>query len=49
MFEDLLSNLLSTYLGDYLEGVAKSDLKVSLWKGDMELRNLVSAVRAVYA
>lgn len=48
MFEDLLSNLLSTYLGDYLEGVAKSDLKVSLWKGDMELRNLVFAVCVVH-
>ena len=48
MFEDLLSNLLSTYLGDYLEGVAKSDLKVSLWKGDMELRNLVLAICVVH-
>ena len=41
MFEDLVSNLLSTYLGDYLEGLTKSDLKISLWKGDVELRNLV--------
>ena len=42
MFEDLVSNLLSTYLGDYLEGLTKSDLKISLWKGDVELRNLVA-------
>lgn len=41
MFEDLVSNLLSTYLGDYLEGLTKDDLKISLWKGDVELRNLV--------
>ena len=41
MFEDLVSSLLSTYLGDYLEGLTKSDLKISLWKGDVELRNLV--------
>lgn len=41
MFEDLVSNLLSTYLGDYLEGLTKNDLKISLWKGDVELRNLV--------
>ena len=41
MVEDLVSNLLSTYLGDYLEGLTKNDLKISLWKGDVELRNLV--------
>ena len=27
-----MSNLLSTYLGDSLEGLSKSDLKRSLWK-----------------
>ena len=43
MFEDFLSNLLSIYLGDYLEGLSKSDLKLSLWKGDVELKNLVGS------
>ena len=43
MFEDFVSNLLSTYLGDYLEGLSKSDLKLSLWKGDVELNNLVGS------
>ena len=42
MFEDLVSNLLSTYLGDYLEGLSKKDLKISLWNGDVELKNIVS-------
>ena len=41
MFEDLVSNLLSTYLGDYLEGLSKKDLKISLWNGDVELKNIV--------
>lgn len=41
MFEDLVSSLLSKYLGDYLEGLSKKDLKLSLWKGDVELKNLV--------
>lgn len=41
MFEDLVSNLLSSYLGDYLEGLSTNDLKLSLWKGDVELKNLV--------
>lgn len=27
MFEDVVSSLLSTYLGDYLEGLSKKDLK----------------------
>ncbi|KAM7454239.1 hypothetical protein BLSTO_05006 [Blastocystis sp. subtype 1] len=40
MFEDLVSNLLSSYLGDYLEGLSTNDLKLSLWKGDVELKNL---------
>ena len=43
MFEDFVSNLLSTYLGDSLEGLSKSDLKLSLWKGDVELKNLVGS------
>ena len=41
MFEDIVSTLLSTYLGDYLEGLSRKDLKLSLWKGDVELKNLV--------
>lgn len=41
MFEDIVSNLLSNYLGDYLEGLTKDDLNISLWKGDLELKNLV--------
>lgn len=41
MFEDIVSSLLSKYLGDYLEGLPKKDLKISLWKGDVELTNLV--------
>lgn len=41
MFEDLVSNLLSDYLGDYLEGLTKDDLNISLWNGDLKLKNLV--------
>lgn len=48
MFEDLVSNLLSTYLGDYLEGLTKDDLKISLWKGDVELRNLVMLFQLIH-
>lgn len=47
MFEDLVSNLLSTYLGDYLEGLSKKDLKISLWNGDVELKNIVSTSAAI--
>ena len=41
MFEDLVSNLLSDYPGDYLEGLTKDDLNSSLWNGDLKLKNLV--------
>ena len=41
MFEDLVNNLLSDYLGDYLEGLTKDDLNISLWNGDLKLKNLV--------
>ena len=48
MFEDLVSNLLSTYLGDYLEGLSKKDLKISLWNGDVELKNIVCSVCPIF-
>ena len=48
MFEDVVSSLLSTYLGDYLEGLSKKDLKISLWKGDVELHNLVILESSFY-
>ena len=48
MFEDVVSSLLSTYLGDYLEGLSKKDLKISLWKGDVELQNLVILESSFY-
>ena len=41
MFEDIVSTLFSSYLGDNLEGISRKDLKLSLWKGDVELKNLV--------
>lgn len=47
MFEDIVSSLLSKYLGDYLEGLSKKDLKISLWKGDVELTNLVDLSRTL--
>lgn len=47
MFEDIVSSLLSKYLGDYLEGLSKKDLKISLWKGDVELTNLVNLLHVL--
>ena len=41
MFEDLVSSLLSTYLGDYQDGMTNSELKISQWNGHVELLNLV--------
>ena len=33
MFESVVSDLLKTYLGDYVEGLDKDALSISVWKG----------------
>ncbi|KAK8803487.1 hypothetical protein WA158_001181 [Blastocystis sp. Blastoise] len=40
MFEDIVSNLLSKYLGEYIKGIEKENLKISLFKGKVALHNL---------
>jgi len=40
MIEDLASNFLAKYLGDYVEGLDKSNFKVRLTSGDVVLTNL---------
>lgn len=41
MFEDLLNSLLTRFLGSYIKDIEKEDLKLSVWKGDVHLKNLV--------
>lgn len=40
MFEAQLAFYLNKYLGAYLHGLDAESLKVSVWRGDVELRNL---------
>eukprot|EP00216_Chloropicon_sp_CCMP2111_P000030 CAMPEP_0198238160 /NCGR_PEP_ID=MMETSP1446-20131203/3886_1 /TAXON_ID=1461542 ORGANISM="Unidentified sp, Strain CCMP2111" /NCGR_SAMPLE_ID=MMETSP1446 /ASSEMBLY_ACC=CAM_ASM_001112 /LENGTH=388 /DNA_ID=CAMNT_0043920519 /DNA_START=92 /DNA_END=1254 /DNA_ORIENTATION=+ len=40
MFESKLAALLGKYLGEYVHGLDGDDLKVSVWKGDVVLKNL---------
>ena len=40
MFEAKLAAVLQQYLGDYVHGLDKESLKISVWKGDVVLRNL---------
>lgn len=40
MLEDQVSNLLQRYLGNYVRGLNKEALKISVWKGDVELTNM---------
>jgi vacuolar protein sorting-associated protein 13A/C len=40
MFESLLNSILEKTLGQYIEGLKKEDLEVSVWSGDVELNNV---------
>ncbi|CAK8539544.1 unnamed protein product [Lathyrus sativus] len=40
MLEDQVSYLLQRYLGNYVRGLNKEALKISVWKGDVELKNM---------
>lgn len=40
MFEAQVAWYLNNYLGKYLSGLDAESLKISVWKGDVQLRNL---------
>lgn len=40
MLEDQVANLLQRYLGNYVRGLNKEALKISVWKGDVVLTNM---------
>ncbi|KAL6543920.1 hypothetical protein OROGR_010417 [Orobanche gracilis] len=40
MLEDQVAHLLQRYLGNYVRGLNKEDLKISVWQGDVELTNM---------
>jgi hypothetical protein len=40
MFESLLASLLDKYASEYLEGIDSKSANLSIWKGDVSLRNL---------
>nr|XP_027080056.1 uncharacterized protein LOC113703042 isoform X2 [Coffea arabica] len=40
MLEDQVANLLQRYLGNYVRGLNKEALKISVWQGDVELTNM---------
>ncbi|KAJ0048722.1 hypothetical protein Pint_15724 [Pistacia integerrima] len=40
MLEDQVANLLQKYLGNYVKGLNKEALKISVWQGDVELKNM---------
>ncbi|XP_053369844.1 intermembrane lipid transfer protein VPS13C isoform X1 [Clarias gariepinus] len=40
VFESLLSDVLNRFIGDYVENLDKSQLKVGIWGGDVVLENL---------
>ncbi|XP_024994007.1 uncharacterized protein LOC112527539 isoform X2 [Cynara cardunculus var. scolymus] len=40
MLEDQVAYLLQRYLGNYVRGLSKEALKISVWRGDVELTNM---------
>ncbi|XP_077994048.1 intermembrane lipid transfer protein VPS13A-like isoform X3 [Glandiceps talaboti] len=40
VFESLITDLMNKYLGDFVENLDKSQLKLSIWGGDIVLNNL---------
>ena len=43
MLEDVVNSLITRFLGVFIKDIDKKDLKVSMWKGDVKLKNLVGA------
>ena len=41
MFESILESVLNKYLSEYVEGVSREDLSVSIWGGDIVLNDVV--------
>ncbi|KAJ4957745.1 hypothetical protein NE237_024856 [Protea cynaroides] len=40
MLEEQVAFLLQKYLGNYVRGLNKEDFKISVWRGDVELKNM---------
>ena len=40
MFESLVSSQLNKYLGKFIDNISESDLKISIFGGDVVLKNL---------
>lgn len=41
MFEEVVSYVLTKFLGDYVSGINKEALNLSIWGDDVQLKNLV--------
>ncbi|XP_067014210.2 intermembrane lipid transfer protein Vps13 [Anabrus simplex] len=41
VFESVLAEVLNVYIGDYVENLDRSQLKIGIWGGDIVLQNLV--------
>ena len=40
MFESILEGLLNKYLGEYVDGLSRDDLSLSIWGGDIKLTDV---------
>lgn len=49
MFEAQAAHYLNLYLGTYVSGIDENSLRVSVWSGNVELRNLILKPEALNA
>ncbi|XP_056848056.1 uncharacterized protein LOC130498599 [Raphanus sativus] len=49
MLEDQVAYLLQRYWGNYVRGLSKEALKISVWQGDVELKNMQLKTEALNA
>jgi len=47
MFESIVSEILTKYLGKFVKGLDKENLKIAIWGGDVVLKDLEVRVSAL--
>ena len=47
MFESIVSEILTKYLGKFVKGLDKENLKIAIWGGDVVLKDLEIRVSAL--
>ena len=49
MFESLVTDLVNKYLGDYIENLDRSQLKIGIWGGEFQFHSVVNDSQSLQA